>query len=324
VKVIGFGEVRSDLQELRDVLATLYEDVSSSRIVAQAAGINTAFVRFDTRAAVNWHSILEEASKHSRGVERIIERALQDYPSSLALLRVAVGRVDPSLTWKGGAKEQDYEAIISHQSSLVPISFLELGLARARAVALIRSSRNGRKVTATGFLIENNRLVTNWHVLRNKVEAASAEILLDYHISLDGILAPVSFKLDPNDFFFSSEADDLTIVRICDDPNRLWGGIPLHANSIEPGGRVNIIQHPMGRPKELSYFHNVVAYADDRRIQYLTDTEPGSSGGPVFNADWDLVAIHHAGGWMNEPGRAATFYRNEGIAVRVLLDILEG
>ena len=31
------------------------------------------------------------------------------------------------------------------------------------------------------------------------------------------------------------------------------------------------------------------------RIRYRTNTEPGSSGSPVFTMDWDLVGLHHYG-----------------------------
>ncbi|MBK9054813.1 MAG: trypsin-like peptidase domain-containing protein, partial [Chloroflexi bacterium] len=41
--------------------------------------------------------------------------------------------------------------------------------------------------------------------------------------------------------------------------------------------------------------NNFVAFADTRIIQYLTSTEPGSSGSPVFNNDFVVVGIHHSG-----------------------------
>ena len=34
--------------------------------------------------------------------------------------------------------------------------------------------------------------------------------------------------------------------------------------------------------------HNVVRHVDDDVVQYLTDTEGGSSGSPVFNEAWQL------------------------------------
>ena len=38
--------------------------------------------------------------------------------------------------------------------------------------------------------------------------------------------------------------------------------------------RVAIIQHPSGMLKQVALHHNLVTYADDSRLQYLTDTLP--------------------------------------------------
>ena len=61
------------------------------------------------------------------------------------------------------------------------------------------------------------------------------------------------------------------------------------------GEPVNIIQHPKGRQKEVVIYNNRVQIIYDDFIQYETDAEPGSSGSPIFNAQWQLVGIHHSG-----------------------------
>ena len=63
-------------------------------------------------------------------------------------------------------------------------------------------------------------------------------------------------------------------------------------------------------------------FVGEGRVQYLTDTLPGSSGSPVFDKDWRLVALHHSGGWITEPGSKETFYRNEGIHVDRVGEVL--
>jgi V8-like Glu-specific endopeptidase len=55
------------------------------------------------------------------------------------------------------------------------------------------------------------------------------------------------------------------------------------------------------------------------RVHYLTDTLKGSSGSPVFNSNWEVVALHHRGGWLAEPGSKRMVYRNQGIAIGVVL-----
>jgi V8-like Glu-specific endopeptidase len=64
---------------------------------------------------------------------------------------------------------------------------------------------------------------------------------------------------------------------------------------------------------------NRVEYVDDRLVQYTTDTLPGSSGAPVFDWQWRLVALHHSGGDLREPETGEEHFRNEGILLRAIL-----
>lgn len=61
------------------------------------------------------------------------------------------------------------------------------------------------------------------------------------------------------------------------------------------GLRTYIIGHPKGNPLSVSIHDNHMLDMDDRVLHYRTPTEPGSSGSPVFDRDWDLIALHHAG-----------------------------
>jgi V8-like Glu-specific endopeptidase len=83
----------------------------------------------------------------------------------------------------------------------------------------------------------------------------------------------------------------------------------------EEGDRVYIIQHPEGLPKQIGMHRNLVVHVDDRVVQYLTDTKGGSSGSPVFNDRWGVVALHSR--WVEVPradGRASMF-RNQGVRI---------
>jgi endonuclease G len=52
---------------------------------------------------------------------------------------------------------------------------------------------------------------------------------------------------------------------------------------------------------------NQVIGLKDQFIHYKTDTQPGSSGSPVFNDQWDMVALHHAGvKKLDDQGRPLT------------------
>ena len=80
------------------------------------------------------------------------------------------------------------------------------------------------------------------------------------------------------------------------------------------GDRAFIVQHPDGQQKRLGFVRNMITAVTDDRVQYLTDTQPGSSGAPVFDArrqaDRAAPSRRHAdaedrqGAADQEPGRA--------------------
>jgi hypothetical protein len=83
-----------------------------------------------------------------------------------------------------------------------------------------------------------------------------------------------------------------------------------------------IVQHPKGDPLQLALDTDAVIgmNANSTRVQYGTNTLPGSSGSPCFDRDWNLVALHHSGDPDFDPAHKAEY--NEGIpfsAIRALL-----
>jgi hypothetical protein len=58
-----------------------------------------------------------------------------------------------------------------------------------------------------------------------------------------------------------------------------------------------IAQYPDGQPLRLALDTNAVigVNGEGTRVQYATNTDAGSSGSPVFDLDWNLVALHHLG-----------------------------
>jgi hypothetical protein len=78
-------------------------------------------------------------------------------------------------------------------------------------------------------------------------------------------------------------------------PGSKYGFIPLRPTIFYPEGlRLNIIQHPQGRKKEVVVQQNELTDVHTNIIHYFSDTDYGSSGSPVFNNTWDLMALHHA------------------------------
>jgi endonuclease G len=150
-------------------------------------------------------------------------------------------------------------------------------------------------------LIAPNLLMTNHHVIPDKSVAAQSVAEFDYQLNFGGGARPTCrYKLDQNRFC-TNAALDYTIVGVLpggsDWPDlENWGCALLnpHANPIV-GEHVTIIQHPNGGPKQIALTANQVVDVRGHRLLYTTDTMPGSSGAPVFNDMWEVIAIHYRG-----------------------------
>jgi hypothetical protein len=104
-------------------------------------------------------------------------------------------------------------------------------------------------------------------------------------------------------------------------------GYLLPNESFIPAGMpINIIQHPYGDPMKVVLTQNqMVEDMTDTRVRYLADTDKGSSGSPVFDQKWDIVALHHSGGpYPPQAPRTTAGKRivnrfNEGIPMQAIL-----
>jgi V8-like Glu-specific endopeptidase len=217
-----------------------------------------------------------------------------------------------------------YELIVD-QSNLLPFDFFRTGDRLGRAVVKIQ---RGDGASGTGFLVAPDVLLTNHHVLPDPSVAAESRAVANYERtpSPDPAGASAIVTLEPESLLVTSAELDFTCcgVRGVD----YLGVVPLNRDSLSIDGReyVNIIQHPRGRPKEVAVQDNRVVKADNMVVHYSCDTEPGSSGSPVFNNQWRLVALHHASvpaddgaGPLGGPPR----YLNEGIRLSAIAVWLE-
>ncbi|YCM44598.1 DNA/RNA non-specific endonuclease [Verrucomicrobiaceae bacterium 227] len=193
------------------------------------------------------------------------------------------------------------------RNELISVAFLEMGSFKSRTVGriLIKTSPGRQSGFGTGFLIWPGVLMTNNHVLREIETASHSRVQFNYQDDFSGARQiPIEFQLDPKRFFVTDKECDFTLVAIkerdVDGLRQLkefgFNRIDDQPGEILVGESVNIIQHPNGEPKQLALRENqVTAMPEDRFLHYKTDTAPGSSGSPVFNDQWELVALHHSG-----------------------------
>src|SRR5262249_46899192 len=140
---------------------------------------------------------------------------------------------------------------------------------------------------------------------------SSSPAEVDY--ALDGrrqSLTTQRYRLRPNVFFLTSPELDFTLVGVA--PNSELGvalstynPLPLIADEgkIITGELVNIVQHPRGEMKQVvvreGRLCDMPPRGEDPDVDpftyYEADTEAGSSGSPVFNDQWEVIALHHSG-----------------------------
>lgn len=187
-------------------------------------------------------------------------------------------------------------------SDLLDITYLELAIAVGRAVARIQIG----SAHATGFLVGPELLITNNHVLENEEDARRAVAQFDYQDNASGErLVRQDYRLNPAKFFITDKKLDFTIVGVEKQSlrNRAitaypWLKLIAELGKAEKGDDVNIIQHPRGGTKQIALRRNEVIEIPDGQkdfLYYTTDTEPGSSGSPCFNDQWEIIALHHSG-----------------------------
>ncbi|MDL2345393.1 endonuclease [Deinococcus sp. MIMF12] len=184
-------------------------------------------------------------------------------------------------------------------NDLVGVAYLDLARAASRAVGrvVLRDSRGRTRGYGTGWLCGPGALLTNNHVLEDAASARTAVVEFDYEQRPDGTLRDrVTLDLDPDTLFVTSEGLDYSLVAVGGDTSA-FGWLPLFGSvgKVLVGEALSIIQHPSGEPKQVALRENRLVDLLPDFLHYETDTAPGSSGSPVFNDAWEVVALHHSG-----------------------------
>lgn len=204
-------------------------------------------------------------------------------------------------------------------NNLKQISWIEVGLKASRSVCRILTPTG----YGTGFLVGGDVLLTNNHVIPSTEIAAGSQAEFDYQQDQSGGFLPaVRYQLDSAGFH-TSVALDYSVVRVQASaekpPLAKWGVLKLNANADpNPSEHVIVVQHPNGGYKQIVLTANWVVAASSPWLHYTTDTMPGSSGSPVFNDSWHVIAIHHAGGHLVPDKQGSVRYVNEGVLMSAI------
>lgn len=210
----------------------------------------------------------------------------------------------------------------------------------------------------TGFLLGPDVLITNHHVMRlvkaGLVQPEDVILRFDYKRRSDGLTVDEGTvyrlaeewlidesPIGPNDFKGEEPAPDqldYALVRVEGEPGndpvggpamldknpdaapRGWIKLPTVAPELPPDSSLFILQHPKGDPLKLAIdTHAIVGELfGGRRLRYRTNTDAGSSGSPCFDANWNLVALHH----MGDPAFGTPTF-NQGVPFPAILGLLK-
>lgn len=224
---------------------------------------------------------------------------------------------DPSLAAvTEGVERTKFE----QRDDLVLDGWIDRARAAADSVAFLDVPRRfgtmaAGNATGTGFLVAPDLLMTAFHVIEARdrpreaaatdaeivAQLAETRIAFDYlRASTDPTPRPVGTFQVGLELVWKDAALDVAVVRLRGAAPTGARPVRFHTGALPAvdGGFTfvaNIIQHPAGEPKKLGLRNNAVWKVDTDRLYYFTDTRGGSSGAPVFNDDWCVIAVHT--GW---------------------------
>ncbi|MEH2303248.1 MAG: trypsin-like peptidase domain-containing protein [Nostoc sp.] len=160
----------------------------------------------------------------------------------------------------------------------------------------------------TGVLITKNFLLTCHHIF-SKSQVQKAWVRFGYKDRSYESEKDV-FKLD---FISNNSHLDYTLLKI--NAQTQQKSIFINETSILDSGQdVRIIHHPQGNPVIISDFGQITQVGEDY-IDHNLKTDDGSSGAPIFNRQWELIAIHQGNPGI---GRTVTPGSTGGIPIRAI------
>jgi V8-like Glu-specific endopeptidase len=231
--------------------------------------------------------------------------------------------------------------VVVGKTNFLPAVFLRTGYRRSLAVCRIMIAKgidykgedHAQGWKGTGFIVGPKLLLTNHHVLNSMEVARESICQFNFLIGDEGKAeAYVEFRLLPNELFVTSPYHgglDYTFVAIEPGAAAKFGTVPLEraAYVIHPGTFANIIQHPDGRPQDIVLHDNEVLRDTGTLLHYVSDTDYGSSGSPVFDNKWKLIGLHHARKANDNHLRVGNGspppYLNEGIKISTIATDIE-
>jgi hypothetical protein len=322
--------------------ATIANDLETLRAIADNDDVRS-------RALAAWASFAEETLGRGRAERAVRRKLAEDDP----------GRIDDPVFGEVVQEKTKLDVM----DDLVRADWALLAAKAAESVGYIEVTRvdggvEKTREAGTVFMVGPGLVMTAYHVIamRDPVEdeptvndaaaqVASARIDFDYLAPLQAGQSITEHRV-ARVVIWSRELD-FALLELADpkparDPLVLSAAAPA-APKTGLTEIANIIQHPGKRkgaagfvddgrksdPKKIGLRNNAIWKVQPDLLYYFTDTRGGSSGAPVFNDEWRVMAVHTGWGPVQDTekaiylGRNFTFV-NRGTRITRIIDHVNG
>jgi hypothetical protein len=195
------------------------------------------------------------------------------------------------------------------------------GLAARGAVGRIESPPGTAR--GTGVLLDGQRLLTCKHVIERIFDTGLERIWVrfGYKAGKYGIEPGEVFELDTESIDSSTtrsdSALDYVLVKIKGRPS--YRAALLSNNLPDKAQNIRLVHHPRGEPVQISDIGRVVQ-VDQEYLKHDIQADYGSSGAPIFDLNWRVVAIHRGKLGLS---RSYAPGETEGIPIRAIWNGIE-
>jgi len=326
---------RPDVAELRDSLVLAFRKPEAAEHMADVTGLAPGTFPVQDNMRTTWTELLTEAARQGR-LRRLVETAASD-PTAGGFRQRFEDLLEPTPEVAPPQPPIDEaprtrgptaglaispERLLERRSRLMRIELAAGVTTAARSVAKLSLRFGAQRAHGTGFLIGPDRILTNHH-----------NVVHEEHGDVTSVVAEFDYEEGYTGDRLVCRGDVETIVG---DAEHDWAVVRLESAVDRPALKLGtpfdiglddavvIIQHPLGAFKQFSLEPLAIRSSDENRIQYVADTQQGSSGSPVFNVQMHVIGLHHAEAEaeVEVDGRTVVVWRNQGIAMRRVIQAL--
>lgn len=329
---------RPEVSQLRDLFVAAYRRPAAAEELAESAGIVLGTYPLYDNMRTTWTELIKVMALQGK-LRTMVAKAAQDpttetYRQRFQEMLLEQTDIPISLLnsgngwWKGPdsvkpiERKLHLERLLEKRTRMIDIELARQVAEFAQSVVKLNLRFANERAYGTGFLIQPNLILTNHHNVSHEVfgEINAVTVEFDYEPAFVGKPLVLQGKADS---IVKNREHDWAVIPLEHTVDRqpIALSTPYDIGKNDP---IVIIQHPLGAFKKFALDPMSIQYVDEYVVQYLADTQDGSSGSPVFNIKMHLIALHHAeeNTEVEIDGRKEIVWRNQGIRIdKVMADL---